>query len=99
MAGDWHGNVSWAMSCIRRFAAQDTSTAYHLADFGLWPGGTGNCYLKTLHRACDDRGIDMFIVLGNHEDYYQVGAMHLDEQGWLFLENYPCFRFAPRGHT
>ena len=99
LAGDWHGNVSWAMSRIRLFAAQGISTIYHVGDFGLWPGATGEYFLKTLHRACVDRDLEMFIVLGNHEDYHRAAAMQLDEQGWLCLENYPRFRFAPRGHA
>ena len=77
LAGDWHGNVSWAMSRIRLFAAQGISTIYPVGDFGLWPGATGEYFLKTLHRACVDRDLEMFIVLGNHEDYHRAAAMQL----------------------
>ncbi len=87
------------MSRIRLFAAQGISTIYHVGDFGLWPGATGEYFLKTLHRACVDRDLEMFIVLGNHEDYHRAAAMQLDEQGWLCLESYPRFHFAPRGHA
>jgi hypothetical protein len=48
---------------------------------------------------CEQSGVRLFVVLGNHEDYDRVASMRADDDGWLFLKDYPRLRFAPRGHT
>lgn len=98
-AGDWHGNDHWATQCVRVFGELGLDTVYHLGDFGLWPGYEGKHYLRRLHEACETAGVTLFITLGNHEDYDRVALMRTDEDGWLFLKDYPLFRFAPRGHV
>ena len=98
-AGDWHGNTRWARHCLRAIGEQKIDTVFHLGDFGLWPGEEGENYLRELHAECEKAGIRIFITLGNHEDYSRVASMPTDEEGWLFLEPYPLFRFAPRGHV
>jgi len=97
-AGDWHGNFKWARNCIRAFASQGIGTVFHLGDFGLWPGADGEEYLQRLHQECDSSSVALFITLGNHEDYDRVSSMSTDGDGWMFIERYPLFRFAPRGH-
>lgn len=98
-AGDWHGNTHWARRCLMTLATEGCRTVYHLGDFGLWPGGDGKDYLTRVHRALEENDQNIFIVLGNHEDYDRVSLMHSDDAGWLYLKNYPRMRFAPRGHV
>lgn len=98
-AGDWHGNEAWSCHGVETFARLGVDTVYHLGDFGLWPGREGKFYLERLHKTCAQFDVRLFITLGNHEDYDRVAVMQTDEDGWLFLKNYPLFRFAPRGHV
>jgi Icc-related predicted phosphoesterase len=98
-AGDWHGNHTWARKVLKNFAEENVSLIYHVGDFGLWPGAEGKFYLQKVHATAEENNQNLFIVLGNHEDYDRVAQMQTDDEGWLFLKNYPRFRFAPRGHT
>jgi hypothetical protein len=98
-AGDWHGNTAWAGHCVGAFANAGISRVFHLGDFGLWPGEDGKRYLQGLHDACDAAELTLFVTLGNHEDYDRVSRMRTDDSGWLYMDDYPLFRFAPRGHV
>lgn len=98
-AGDWHGNRHWAVRKLAEMAEQKVHTVYHAGDFGLWPGSSGKQYLRSVHRALETNDQRIFVVLGNHEDYDRVALMRIDEDGWLYLRDYPRLRFAPRGHT
>jgi hypothetical protein len=99
LAGDWHGNLPWAESRIRLFAAAGITIIYQLGDFGLWPGPSGKKFLYRVDAECERSGVRLFVVLGNHEDYGRVASMRTDNDGWLFLGDYPRLRFAQRGHT
>lgn len=99
IAGDWHGNGAWATHVLGAFAARGVRVAYHAGDFGLWPGSHGKQYLQRVHRALEANDQELFIVLGNHEDYDRVAVMRAGEDGWLRLRDYPRLRFAPRGHA
>ena len=98
-AGDWHGNVACATSRLQEFGAAGVSTVYQVGDFGLWPGSGGKSFLRTVDATCEQSDVQLFIVLGNHEDYGRVKLMRTDDAGWLCLKDYPRLRFATRGHT
>lgn len=98
-AGDWHGNHNWAKNVLNHFAEENITIIYHAGDFGLWPGGDGKYYLTVVHKTLEANNQHMYVVLGNHEDYDRVAVMQTDENGWMFLKNYPRMRFAPRGHV
>lgn len=96
-AGDWHGNVLWATGRVREFADAGVADVFHAGDFGIWPGG--DKFLRRVNDACVDRGVSLWVTLGNHEDYDRVARMEADEAGWLFLPGFEGLRFAPRGHV
>lgn len=98
-AGDWHGNLPWAKRCLERFAAEGITTVYQVGDFGLWPGPSGKKFLRVVNATCERAQLRLVVVPGNHEDYDRVKAMRTDDEGWLFLRDYPRIRFAPRGHA
>lgn len=98
-AGDWHGNLPWARSRLQLFAAAGVSTVYQVGDFGLWHGPSGKKFLRVVNATCEESDIRLDVVLGNHENYDRVKVMRSDDDGWLFLKDYPRIRFAPRGHT
>jgi Icc-related predicted phosphoesterase len=98
-AGDWHGNLPWAIEALQAFHEAEVSRIYHVGDFGIWPGRFGSDYLSFLHDIAEQLEQNLYVTLGNHEDYDQVASMTETEEGWLQLPNLPRFNFAPRGHV
>lgn len=70
--GDLHGNSRWAVSCLDWFVSQGISEVYQVGDMGIWPGYEGESYLRDMITACEELGISLLIVPGNHEDYTQI---------------------------
>lgn len=101
LAGDWHGDTQWAVAVIHRLAGEGVTTIYQLGDFGLFPGPSGRKYLDKVAKACNESGVRLVVVPGNHDDYNRIATMHLDTEGWLKFPNplYDNIFFAPRGHT
>ena len=52
VAGDWHGNTTWATRAVRKIAAllpaDGPRVILHLGDYGIWPGPGGREYLSRL---------------------------------------------------
>lgn len=76
IAGDWHGNTSWALHVLsvaaRLLAGEEQRLILHLGDFGIWPGPAGEQYVHQVRRACQDGGITLGFIDGNHEDFTQL---------------------------
>jgi hypothetical protein len=102
IAGDWHGNLPWAVSQVTLFAENNINTVLHLGDFGLLDDDEGISYLHTLNDALDTAGINILVTLGNHENFWMVDGMSAvktgEFAGWLVLPDVPRIMFAPRGH-
>lgn len=71
VAGDWHGNGSWAYGVIRRLPGllpdETPRIVVHCGDFGVWPGAAGERYLDRLDTQLDQAGGVLWFVDGNHE--------------------------------
>lgn len=100
-AGDWHGDLFFVIRVIRELVSQGKTTIYQLGDFGLFPEYSGRGYLDGVARICNESGIRLVVVPGNHDDYDRIATMMPDAEGWLKLSNslYRNIFFAPRGHT
>lgn len=72
IAGDWHGNGRWAVSCLNWFAEQGVDTVYQVGDFGLWPGPDGEAYLQEIMSVLKSNKQTLWVTPGNHEDYSQI---------------------------
>lgn len=76
VAGDWHGNNSWAISAINQaakvLAGESVRLILHLGDFGIWPGDAGAEYRDSVSWALLAHGIRLWFVDGNHEDFTQL---------------------------
>lgn len=72
IAGDWHGNHVWAKKIIEVANAEEIEKIIQVGDFGVWPGASGEEYLDILSRALVKRGVKLYFVPGNHEDYNQI---------------------------
>lgn len=68
LAGDWHGDTSWAVESLTRFAEAGIRVVHHLGDFGFWPGRGGAAYLRAMADATRRLGLSLAVTPGNHED-------------------------------
>lgn len=74
VAGDWHGNTTWAMHVIERTAALGIDTILHVGDLGiLWPGDAGNSFTFKLQRHLNKHGVRLVLVDGNHGSAVRIG--------------------------
>lgn len=72
ICGDWHGSHPWAKKIIEAAQAEEITKIIQVGDFGVWPGKEGEEYLNILSRALVKRGVSLYFVPGNHEDYNQI---------------------------
>jgi hypothetical protein len=75
LAGDWHGNLAWATARMNDIADRGASIVLHLGDFGIWPGSSGRKFLFRVNRLCTERGLDLLVTPGNHEDWGRLTAL------------------------
>lgn len=78
VAGDWHGNVPWAFSVLRRLPVllpEEPRMVLHLGDFGVWPGG--GAYLAAVNRYLLDADAALWFVDGNHEFHPRLDELPL----------------------
>jgi Icc-related predicted phosphoesterase len=95
--GDSHGSRPMLREALRLAEHLGIGTVVSVGDFGIWPGPSGKQFLDTVEQMAARRGVEVLVVPGNHDDYDQLDAADLDEDGWLTLR--PHVRAAPRGQT
>jgi calcineurin-like phosphoesterase family protein len=83
VAGDWHGNMRWAVSVIEAAAkvleGEARKIILHAGDFGIWPGEVGERYLDAVISTCFAHDIRLWFVDGNHEDFTQLEAFRITD--------------------
>lgn len=94
IAGDWHGDQRWSELLISSLP-DDVDLLIHLGDFG-YMGNNGRDFAHTVTLACADKGIDLLVVPGNHENYDWIEQLPIDAEGRLTLSD--RVRLAPRGY-
>lgn len=98
--GDTHGNVLWTTGAIRRLSERGVNRILHLGDFGVWPGPSGEKYLRRVNAALSETDSLMVVTLGNHENYNRLekslGPASLDGD-FQQLPGYDRILFAARG--
>ena len=72
LAGDWHGNLGFALGSIERLAKLGIRTLLHLGDFSLWPGPLGAKFIRRITKACDEHDITIYVTDSNHEDHARL---------------------------
>jgi Icc-related predicted phosphoesterase len=95
-AGDWHGNLTWAVNCVGMAQMAKVDAIVQLGDFGIWPGPTGQRYLNMLEDALASVDLTCYFIDGNHEDFPQLHAYPLDDDGTRIVR--PHIRHLPRGY-
>lgn len=81
IAGDWHGNIKWAQRAIPALKRAGAEVIWHLGDLGLGFGrySDANAYANSLNYWLDKVGLDMNVVLGNHEGYEWIAKQPAGE--------------------
>jgi predicted phosphodiesterase len=70
VAGDWHGNVTWADSCLWYANKKGADVVLQVGDFGFWVDGDHtDFYLSTVDAQAAEWGIRVYWLDGNHEDH------------------------------
>ncbi len=74
-AGDWHGNLPWAIGRIQSIGASGVTTILHVGDFGIWPGSSGKRYLEAVENMCARHDVEILVTPGNHEDWARLSSL------------------------
>lgn len=102
-AGDWHGTVRWAVKALKVLDAWGVKFVYHLGDFGVWPDTTvekwGTNYRRSINGLLYKYGMQMVVILGNHEWYDKVEEWPLNEFGFIVEPEHPYIWYATRGQV
>ncbi len=100
VAGDWHGNSSWAFGVIRRLPEllpeEQSRIIIHCGDFGIWPGPGGRSYLRSLDRYLASVDAVLWFVDGNHDDHDQLARLPETGTGLGWVSDRVVH--IPRGH-
>jgi predicted phosphodiesterase len=102
VAGDWHGNFSWASSVLRVAEDEGVDTIIQVGDFGYWEHTSdGVYYLDALSKNAVQRGVRVVWLDGNHENHTLLRSKYADaersEEGfWKIREN---VWYSPRANV
>ncbi len=73
-AGDWHGNLLRATSCLQSIGSSWGTTILHVGDFGIWPGSSGKRYLQAVENTCAPYDLNFMITPGTHGDWARLAT-------------------------
>lgn len=100
VAGDWHGDATWACGVIGMLPGllpdESPRRIVHLGDFGVWPGLTGDRYLREVGDALSGVDGELWFIDGNHECFPRLHAIAPDGAGRRMIGD--RIRWLPRGH-
>ncbi len=82
IAGDWHGNLTWAVSAVNEFDRAGIDTILHLGDFGVG-FKNGDAYLRVLNQILIKNKQTIYVTFGNHEDYVRIAGMNVRDDGLI----------------
>ncbi|WP_226760400.1 metallophosphoesterase family protein [Arthrobacter sp. SO3] len=96
VAGDWHGDLGWAIAAVRSAAREGVSTILHVGDFGLdWPGAKRGRYEARLNKYLLELGMTLIVSGGNHDNWETLESLPVEFDGLAtFRSN---IRVLPRG--
>ncbi|TXH09929.1 MAG: hypothetical protein E6R04_06595 [Spirochaetes bacterium] len=82
VAGDWHGNLDWAVRALKWLHQQGIRVVVHTGDFGFWREGVARTelYLDGVGKVCDDLDMVVLWIDGNHEDHERLQNIPVDEE-------------------
>lgn len=95
IAGDWHGDLPWALSAVRTFCDAGVKDILHLGDFGIFSDPEGEEYLDSVSSDLGVRGMRILVTPGNHEDYTRINSIPVSQDGLQWLTD--TIAVMPRG--
>ncbi|AZZ54933.1 metallophosphoesterase family protein [Rathayibacter iranicus] len=99
LAGDWHGNLTHALTAIRAFHQRGIEHVLQLGDFGfIWSTerlNSGDLQLDEMNALLDSLGMTLWIIDGNHENHARIRELAADDSGIRFARS--RVRILPRG--
>ncbi len=102
LAGDWHGNIKWAVTAIHAICARiprpdpyHPKVILHAGDFGIWPGDTR--YLSQVAYALAEEDAVLIFVDGNHENHDRLTRLLNQQPGESFIAIRDRIWWATRG--
>jgi hypothetical protein len=104
LLGDTHANTGSALAAIDHAAALRADIILQLGDFGYWPNDRqGYSFLRKVEKRLVLRGLNLWWVDGNHENFDQLKRLPLqpDRTQWLrdaMGQFSPVMRHLPRGY-
>lgn len=94
--GDTHGSVGAVRAAVAAAVANGCRLILQLGDFGYWPHTVkGRQFLVEVQQICEDHGVELWWVDGNHENHDELGRQDLGADGSLWLSS--NIRYLPRG--
>jgi hypothetical protein len=97
VAGDWHGNLVFALQQLLRIHQAGAQLIVHVGDFGYFtPGPTARRFLLRLDQSLAELGLTLLFVDGNHEDHARLAARAIDPSSGLRTLR-PTIHHLPRG--
>ncbi|MFC8408740.1 metallophosphoesterase [Arthrobacter sp. NPDC057259] len=96
VAGDWHGDLGWAIMAIRSADREGVKTMIHVGDFGLdWPGAKRGRFEARLNKCLLNFGITLILSGGNHDNWETIDKLPVAADGLAtFRSN---IKVLPRG--
>lgn len=81
VAGDWHGDYRAAGYAVLAAEDRGIDLIVHLGDFGFhWPGDAGQ-YETYINDLLVERGIQMLVVDGNHDNHVYLASLPEHNEG------------------
>ncbi len=106
VVGDTHANTAWAQYMVSLAKSLNCDALLQLGDFGIWPGPSGDKYLRKLNRSLNEAELPLYFVDGNHEDFPKLNKLRNGQQSiaplvipGARLEEQPMINHIPRGHV
>lgn len=96
LVGDVHGDVRQLARALDYGTVNGIDTAVQLGDFGIWPGKSGEWFLRDVNKLLEELEMTLFFVDGNHEDFDQIASRPVDASTGLQPWGPRLFRM-PRG--
>lgn len=95
IAGDWHGDLPWALNSVRMFSDAGVKDILHLGDFGIFSDPEGEAYLETVSNELRQLNMRILVTPGNHEDYTRINATPVTTDGLQWMTD--VIAVMPRG--
>lgn len=76
LAGDWHGDLSWAKARIAQLPEflpdEKNPIIIHVGDFGIWYGNHGKAFVDGITESLRRVNGYLHFIEGNHENYVKL---------------------------